>query len=192
MKKFFFILIGLTALTACTNRSSDDYGAGSQYNTTTGPSSDHEVRYSGDGKDSVVYVQNNNGMSTSGFFMNYLLFRTLFGNGGYTNVQNYYQNHPTEFNNEKQYSSYRERTPRITTKAPTKTYSSPSRSTTKSNYSSPSRSSGSSYTSPSRSSSSKSSYSSPSRSYSSPSRSYSSPSRSYSSPSRSYSSPSRR
>ncbi len=163
------------------------------------PQSSSELQWSENQKDSVVYVNHQNGDgSFSNFYMNYILYRSLFGQGGYGAVNNYYQSHPAEFSNKSRYSSYKDRsyfTKREKSNINTPvSYSSPSRrtsptTTTKSkSYSSPSRSYSSqsrSYSSPSRS------YSSPSRSYSSPSRSYSSPSRSYSSPSRSYSSPSR-
>jgi hypothetical protein len=159
----------------------------------------HEVRYSADGKDSVVYVhyRDDNGRYND-FFMNYLMFQTMFGNGGssgYTNVYHHYHANNTNtayYPAAHSYTNYKARE----TENPI--ISSKRSSSSGSNYSSPARvpnpssSSGSSYSSPARS---KSNYSSPSRSsgssYSSPSRSYSSPSRSYSSPSRSYSSPSR-
>lgn len=149
-----------------------------------------EVQWSGNQKDSVVYVnhQNNDG-SFSNFYMNYLIYQTLFRQGGYTSVNNYYRSHPAEFSNQSRYSDYKDRsyftkpdrTPSYkpssnSLSSPNRSYSAPSETKVKSK----------SYSSPSRS------YSSPSRSYSSPSRSYSSPSRSYSSPSRSYSSPIRR
>lgn len=143
-------------------------------------SSDHEVRYSPDGKDSVVYVnyRDDNG-NMQNFWMNYMIFSMLMHQGGYGSVYNYYHSHPNPHYNPTIYQNY---------KTSSRTYSSPSRTYSPSIRSStPSRS----YFSPSRSQSTPSrSYSSPSRSYSSPSRSYSSPSRSYSSPSRSYSSPS--
>lgn len=142
----------------------------------------HEVMWSQDKKDSVVYVRYYDNASNNWiqYYMLYNLFFSHYNSGGYTAVNNYYTVHKSDFSNTSKYSSYS-----TFSRTSPKAYSSPS-------YSSPSHStpSGSSYSSPSRSSSS-SSYSSPSRSYSSPSRSYSSPSRSYSSPSRSYSSPSR-
>lgn len=154
----------------------------------------HERQWSDNGKDSVVYVQayDNNGNMMQ-YYMNYLLFQSLFNSGGYNACHSYYRSHPGEFTTQYRYTSYRSRDAQPTASATTSkssSYSSPSRSSSSSSssYSTPK-----SYSSPSRSSSSSSSYSSPSRSssYSSPSRSYSSPSRSYSSPSRSYSSPSR-
>lgn len=128
----------------------------------TSSESTHKEVWSADGKDSVVNVQyvDNNGQS-SNFFMNYLLFRSLYNSGGYPNVYHYYQSNPSQFASTSNYTSYKPRT------SSSSEYSSGS-----SSYSSPSRS----YSSGSSSSSS-SSYSSPSRSYSSPSRSYSSPSR---------------
>lgn len=58
------------------------------------PSSNHEVRYSPDNRDSVVYVQyvDQNGNSQE-FWMNYLIFSTLMQRGGYSNVYNYHQSH---------------------------------------------------------------------------------------------------
>ncbi len=172
MKKYILLLsVAFIFLISCTNQ----------------PDSTHEVRYSKDGKDSVVYVQSYENGQQNNFFMNYIMFRMLFGNGGYTNVYHYYEGHPYIRSYASNYNSYSMNNTPISVRKSTsssyyRSYSSPSRSTSSGSYSSPSRSS----SSPSRS------YSSPSRSYSSPSRSYSSPSRSYSSPSRSYSSPSRR
>jgi hypothetical protein len=155
----------------------------------------HETRYSADGKDSVVYVhyRDNNGQYHD-FFLNYLMFRSLYGGGGYNGYSachNYYNSNPApRVNNYHTYVVHENRT-RSTT---TNTSGTSSSGSSSKNFWSSGSSSSKSYSSPSRSSSSSSSsrsYSSPSKSYSSPSRSYSSPSRSYSSPSRSYSSPSR-
>lgn len=174
MKNLFFLATAIFMISCSTN----SWDSESAYQ---GSSQGHEIRY-GPNKDSVVYVQTSNGSNSSNFFINYLLFRTLFSSGGYSNVYNYYQTHPTEFTRSSQstYSSYK---PKVETRSYVKPKSS-------SSYTSPSRKTKYNYSTPSSSSSR--SYSSPSRSYSSPSRSYSSPSRSYSSPSRSYSSPSRR
>lgn len=161
MKKFFIALsIGIMLLSSC----------------NTGVQSSHTAEWSPDGKDSVVNVTyvNDNGDQSS-FFMNYMLFHTLFNNGGYSNVYRYYQGHPVEFTNytPAKYSNYSQKyTPKTSSY-----YSSPSRN----NYSSKSNGT---YIPPSRDYTVPRSYSSPSRSYSSPSRSYSSPSRSYSSPGR--------
>jgi len=169
MKLFLAFLLVVITLAACNMKQP----------------SQHEAQWSQNGKDSVVYVQyrDENGSMTD-FYMNYLLFNSLFRSGGYSACYNYHVNHPQS--RPASYSSYRPRNESgSSSHSASNSSSSPSRS-----YSSPSRSSSSS--SPSRSSSSPTrSYSSPSRSYSSPSRSYSSPSRSYSSPSRSYTSPSR-
>lgn len=139
------------------------------------PISSHELRLSGDNKDSVVYVSyvDPNGHQNN-FFLNYLMFRTLFANGGYSNCYNYYYSHVRDLPTTNYYSSYKP--VQTVSNNSTRSYSSPVRS-----ISSPSRST----SSPARS------YSSPSRSYSSPVRSYSSPVRSYSSPVRSMSSPAR-
>lgn len=166
MKKLLFIAVAALFLSSCVSK----------------PQSSHEVRWSEDKHDSVVYVNHydNNG-NMSSFFVSYLVFHTLFNQGGYGTVHNYYSNHRTELaGNQSQWSSYK---PRANTYSSPSSKSSSSYNSTRS-YSSPSRSS--SYSSPSRGSGS--SYSSPSRSYSSPS--YSSPSRSSSGGS--YSSPSRR
>lgn len=136
----------------------------------------HETRWNENGKDSVVHVQyvNDNGQVSS-FFMNYLLFRTLFSSGGYSSVYNYYTSHPSEFQGSN-YNNYRNYN--YSSNPTTQSYSSPSRSNSNNGFSSGSSSSPSrSYSSPSRSSSPSKSYSSPSRSSSSPSRSSSSPSR---------------
>jgi hypothetical protein len=157
--------------------------------------SSHEAQWSKDGKDSVVYVRykEDNGNWVN-FYMQYMLFQSLFNSGGYNACYGHYQQNAGHYTvSNRYYSNYQPRTrvgPSTTGHhVPAKSSSSPSRSwssgSSSSHSSSPSRSS----SSPSRSSGS--SYSSPSRSSSSSSRSYSSPSRSYSSPSRSYSSPSR-
>lgn len=205
LRSIAFVLMTslLFVFTAC----NDTGGSGSQSTYNTEDASGHTVNWSPDGKDSaanITYV-NDNG-STSHFWMNYLLFRTLFDRGGYNGCYNYYTTHPTEFNNTSQYSSYTSRPgnmftassntatsatkyvpPANTKSSPssgggnyTKTYTSPSR---------PSSISPSTYTSPSRPSiSTPKTYSSPSRpssfSSSSSSKSYTSPSRSYSSPGR--------
>jgi hypothetical protein len=184
--KRLLLLLAIVALFACNDES------------TEGAASSHEQQWSADGKDSVVYVRykDDNGNWVN-FYMQYLLFNSLFNSGGYNACYNHYHSNPAQYYNVSHYSSYRPRAnvsePPATGHHVIKSNSSPSRSSWSSGSSSSSSSSKSS-SSPSRSSSS-SSYSSPSRSsgssYSSPSRSYSSPSRSYSSPSRSYSSPSR-
>lgn len=126
----------------------------------TSSETNHETVWSSDEKDSVINVQyvDNDGQSSS-FFMNYLLFRSLYGSGGYTNVYNYYQSHPSEFNNTSTYTSYKPRT----STSDNSSYTSTSKS-----YTSPSYTPSKSYTSPNRS------YTSPSYT---PSRSYTSPSR---------------
>ena len=104
---------------------------------STASTSNHETVWSSDGKDSVVnvvYVDNDGNQSN--FFMNYLLFRNLYGSGGYSNVYNYYQNNPSQFASTSSYTNYK---PKET--SPSRSYTSPSRS-----FSSPSRS----FSSPSR------------------------------------------
>ena len=157
MNKFSFFLmvilaISLVGLSSCQQRESS-----------------YAVQWSPDQKDSVVYVQHYDQSSNryDDFYMNYFLYRSLFQSGGYSNVYNYYQQHPTEFQNEYRYSSYSSSNSplRNSSVSNNNSYSSPSRSTGLS--SSSSSSSRSSYSSPSRSSSSnssRSSYSSPSRS----------------------------
>lgn len=177
MKKLLSILT-ISLLFACNN----------------GEQTGHETVYSENGKDSVVkvqYVQADG--SSSNFFMNYLLFRSLMGGGGYSNVYHYYQSHPAEFttSSHSTYSRYTPPQPKVDHSSSSSSYT-PSNAKPSSGIYSGSSSSSKSWSSPSRSSSSTpKSYSSPSRSSSTPARSYSSPSRSYSSPSRSFSSPSR-
>lgn len=145
----------------------------------------YETRYSADGKDSVVYVhyRDNNG-NYQDFWMNYLIFKSLYNNGGYANCYTYYHSHPVPRINNYHYYTVQENRSSFMSNRPKSTYTGSSGSSTvgstKKSWWSSGSSSSKSYTSPSRS------YSSPSRSYSSPSRSYSSPSRSYSSPSRSF------
>lgn len=157
----FAIIVSLSSCTGCSSEPQV---------------SSYETRYSPNG-DSTVYVHyvDNSGRDQS-FFMDYLLFSTLYSHGGYSSCYGYYNNHPAYFHSPRyqSYSSYH-------TKTVINNHYGSNSSNNRSRISSPS--------SPSRSTSSYKS--SPSRSYSSPSRSYSSPSRSYSSPSRSYSSPSR-
>lgn len=187
MKKiaFIFALVSVLFLSSCERQNN------------------HQAQWSSDGKDSVVYVEyiNSNGSLTS-FYMNYMLFNSLFRQGGYGACYSYYNNYPERFvNTSSKYSNYRyDYSNRLK-----KSYSSPSQSFNnnssgyyKKSYSSPNQSSAakSSYSSPSSYSSSssssyKKSYSSPSSSSSSYKSSYSSPSRSSSSY-RSSSSPSRR
>lgn len=131
MKKVIFIcFLGATVFLACEDNRETS----------------HEIQWSSDKKDSIVYVNyRQQDGSFSNFYMNYVLYSMLFKQGGYGSVYNYYQQHPTEFNTQSRYSNY-------------KPYSSPSKS-----YLSPIRHFGSP-SSPSRN------YSSPIRSYSSPSR----------------------
>lgn len=140
----------------------------------------YEKRYA-DG-DSTVYIRyvDQSGQQQS-FFMDWILFNSLYSTGGYNSCYGYYHSHPSYFMTPRyrRYNTYS--SPVIINHSHNYFGGSSSGSSSRNSYSSPSRS----YSSPSRG------YSSPSRSYSSPSRSYSSPSRSYSSPSRSYSSPSR-
>lgn len=176
MKRLLTIL-AITALFAC--------------NGDVEPS--HEAQWSKDGKDSVVYVRyKDESGNWINFYMQYMLFNSLFNSGGYNACYNHYRQNEGHYTvSNRYYHNYAPRSSSVSPNTtghhvPVKSNSSPSRS-----WSSGSSSSGS-HSSPSSSSSSPSrSYSSPSRSSSSPSRSYSSPSRSYSSPSRSYSSPSR-
>ena len=67
----------------------------------------HEVQWSGNAKDSVVYVnhQNQDG-SFSNFYMNYFLYSTLFRQSGYSGVNSYYNSHRSEFNNQSRYENY--------------------------------------------------------------------------------------
>lgn len=152
----------------------------------------------------VVYVDN----GSDSFFMNYLLYQTLFNRGGYPAVHNHYISTPSlqseqstlrsTYNKSSYSSSF------VSSKPTVNNVSTPSRFkpiiTSSNNYST-SNSSYKSYSTPSRSSYTTKSYSTPSRSsysssssyksssYSSPSRSSSfSSSRSFSSPSRSFSS----
>ena len=91
------------------------------------PTSSYETRWSDDKKDSVVYVNyvNQDGGQSS-FFMNYLLFHTLFSRGGYGAVYNHYTTSPSARLNNAHYSNY---SPHRSTSDGTwkDTYSSPSR-----------------------------------------------------------------
>lgn len=168
MKKFIIFCLIATVFLACKKEQKTS----------------HEIQWSGNAKDSVVYVnhQNQDG-SFNDFYMNYLLYSTLFRQGGYSGVNSYYNQHRSEFNNQSKYYNYsgykrnaKSSNPSRVLNSSNITYSLPSKTITTPSKSTPSRS----YSTPSKSNSS------PSRSYSSPSRSYSSPSRSYSSPSRSF------
>ena len=161
MKKFIIFCLIATVFLACKEKQQ----------------SSHEVQWSGNAKDSVVYVnhQNQDG-SFSNFYMNYLLYSTLFRQGGYSGVNSYYNSHRSEFSNQSRYHNYTNyKKNNINSNSVNST---PSRILNNSNITPTKCTPSKSYSTPSRSSS-------PSRSYSSPSRSYSSPSRSYSSPSRS-------
>lgn len=62
--------------------------------------SEYETQYSEDGRDSVVRIHyiDDRGRSND-FFMDYVLFNTLYGRGGYGNVYNYYRTNPAYFSN---------------------------------------------------------------------------------------------
>lgn len=53
----------------------------------------HEVRYSDDGKDSVVYVKYFDGKQYNEIYMNYQQFEVLFNEDGYEGVNDYYMSH---------------------------------------------------------------------------------------------------
>jgi hypothetical protein len=87
-----------------------------------------DVRWSENGKDSVVYIQHRNeDGSNTNFYMNYLLYRSLFDNGGYGRVNGYYQTHPQEFSQASQ-SLYNNYKPAIKSysSSPSRSYSTPS------------------------------------------------------------------
>lgn len=194
MKKvmFLFMLFALTLFscqrtdsgTRTDNTLTSTYEESAQ--STQSVNNSYQAQWSPDGKDSVVYVnyQKSDG-SFVDFYINYLIFRSIFGNNGYQGVYTYQQQHPTSSSS---YSTYASRqTEEMSGNSPS-TYTSPNR--TKTSYTSPNRqpgsSGGSTYTSPNRTSvsssaSNRSSYSSPNRtsvSSSSSRSSYTSPNRS--------------
>jgi len=125
----------------------------------------HELRYSPDKKDSVVYVHYvDDSRTVTDFYINYLLFNSLFNNnGGYNSVyQNY--NNTSDHYEPHIYNNYRPLSNSSSNYTTHNTnYTSPVR-----NSSSPVRSRG--YSSPVRSTSSPARTSSPIRSASSPAR----------------------
>lgn len=58
-----------------------------------GLDSRHEVRYSPDGKDSVVYLMYYDGQQFNNVYMNCQQFEVLYKDGGYEEVYDYYWGH---------------------------------------------------------------------------------------------------
>ena len=57
------------------------------------PSTIHVVRYSPDGKDSIAIVSYFDGQQFNTFYMPYQQFKTLYDDGGYEAVYDYYLAH---------------------------------------------------------------------------------------------------
>lgn len=90
MKKVLSI-IALSVLLAC--------------NGVPGPA--HEMRYSDDGKDSVVHVSYFDGRSFNEFYLSYMAFYTLFEEGGYDKCFEYHLDHELPEYWMKKYSTYK-------------------------------------------------------------------------------------
>lgn len=86
MKKILLLIL----LTACSRQS------------TT-----HEVRYSLDKTDSVVFVRYFDGQQYNTFFMNYEQFKVLHSEGGYEGVYEYYLQHELPAHWRKKYETYK-------------------------------------------------------------------------------------
>lgn len=192
MKKILLIISTIFLFASCQQRQP-------QYRT--------EDFYNDQGQ-RVVYVQQPDGHS---YFLDYLIYSTLFKQGGYNSVNNYYTTnqssisantesyrktyYPKSSNNQLNKQYYTKKTSSYTTPISStskNSYTTPKSSTKSSSYTTPKqKTSTSSYTTPTT----KKSYSTPSSSYKpssstyKSSSSYSTPKSSYSSPSRSYSSP---
>lgn len=67
----------------------------------------HEIRYSPDGKDSVVFMMYYDGQQYNSVYMNYLQFNTLYGEGGYEAVYDYYREHELPDHWRKMYQQYK-------------------------------------------------------------------------------------
>jgi hypothetical protein len=74
-----------------------------------GLTSTHEVRYSPDGKDSVVYMMYYDGKQYNNVYMTPLQFNGLFDEGGYEGVYDYYISHQLPEYWLNKYKSYEKR-----------------------------------------------------------------------------------
>lgn len=72
-----------------------------------GLTSNHEVRYSPDGKDSIAYVQYFDGKQFNNIYMGYEQFKTLYDDGGYEAVYDYYLGHQLPEVWRKKYETYK-------------------------------------------------------------------------------------
>lgn len=72
-----------------------------------GLTSTHEVRYSPDGKDSIAYVQYYDGKQYNNIYMGYEQFKTLYDDGSYEAVYEYYLAHELPAFARKKYSMYK-------------------------------------------------------------------------------------
>lgn len=86
MKHLFYIL--LIALASCKDTT-------------------HEVRYSPDGSDSVVYVRYYDGQQFTSFYMAYPQFRVLYDSVGYEGCYEYARHHQLPVFWQRKYSKYK-------------------------------------------------------------------------------------
>lgn len=73
----------------------------------SGFDSRHEVRYSPDGKDSVVYMMYFDGRQFNNVYMNCQQFDVLYDDGGYEAVYDYYLGHQLPVHWLKKYKEYK-------------------------------------------------------------------------------------
>lgn len=74
-------------------------------NGSPGPA--HEMRYAPDGKDSVVYVRYFDGRTFNEFYMHYVVFDSLYEEGGYDKCYEYHIDHMLPVYWERKYRTYR-------------------------------------------------------------------------------------
>lgn len=67
----------------------------------------HEVRYSPDGKDSVVYVKYFDGQQFVTFYMNYAPFKLVYDEEGYEGCYYYYRDHQLTAEKLREYNKYK-------------------------------------------------------------------------------------
>lgn len=67
----------------------------------------HEVRYSPDGKDSVVYVSYYDGRQFTTFYMGYGQFKAVYDEEGYEGCYDYYREHELPAHWLRTYSKYK-------------------------------------------------------------------------------------
>lgn len=70
------------------------------------PGPTHEVRYSPDGKDSVVHITYFDGRVFNDFYLHYVVFESLYKEGGYDKCFEYHTDHVLPVYWKRRYRTY--------------------------------------------------------------------------------------